>query len=441
MKFGYKIFLMSFTLVIIAINTTGIILINNSFKANIENEIDKNMIEINNIASSIYINAEDFPYTANTYRLNKVHTKIYLGDNVIYTNFNEENIELENKLKKDLSDKVNFYIEDGKLYMALEKHFYTIFTISDIKDVYEAKDNQISYFIKISLISSLFVALILSILVSLITRKIKKLKKSVEEIEKGNYEVKIPKLGNDEIGNFATSFQNMTISINNKIKEIERISENRKIFIGNLTHEIRTPLTSIIGYSSLIKNGKVDNVEIIKSYSNKIYEEGKYIEDLRDKLMHLLTLEKDKILTKKQNISFCINKYLEDIERLYPEVVLKKVMEANIIKEIEETLFKSLFYNLMKNAINASPKPIIKVTLTKEEIRIEDNGKGIPKSEIERIKEPFYTINKDRNRKTSGMGLGLPLCLQIVNIHHWNLKIKSKENKGTTIIIEMRNNK
>ena len=96
-------------------------------------------------------------------------------------------------------------------------------------------------------------------LVVVLIRKIKILNQTVKEVEKGNYTAKVKKLGNDEIGNVGKSFNKMTDALQKNISEIERVSENRKKFIGNLTHEIRTPLTSIVGYSSLIKNRKVTN--------------------------------------------------------------------------------------------------------------------------------------------------------------------------------------
>lgn len=437
MKFGYKIFLMSFTLIVITINVIGIIMINNTFKSNIENEIDKNIVEINNIMNSIYLNSGDLPYIASTYLLDEVNTKIYLNENIIFTNFKENKIEIENKIIEKLEDKINTYIENNILYMALKKNNYIVITASNIEEVYQNKDNQINYFIKLSLICSLLIAFVLSILVSFITRKLKKLKKAVTEIEKGNYEVAIPKLGSDEIGMFAASFKSMTSSIHKNIQEIEEISENRKIFIGNLTHEIRTPLTSIIGYSSLIKSGNVKDLNTIYSYNKKIYEEGKYIEKLRDKLMHLLTLENDKIELITSNISNELNHILNEIKTIYPDAIILKEIKPNVIKDIDAALFKSLIFNLVKNSFKASKIPKIKITLTENELIILDNGRGIPKKELAKVIEPFYTLNKDRNREHSNMGLGLPLCIQIVKVHHWQMKIKSKEFVGTEIDIKI----
>ena len=95
----------------------------------------------------------------------------------------------------------------------------------------------------------------------------------------------------------------------------------------------------------------------------------------------------------------------------------------------------------MKNAIksyNEKEKAIVKITLNeKKEIEVIDYGKGIPKNELEKVKEPFYTLSKDRNRTFSGMGLGLPLCIKIVEVQKGKLEIESKENEGTKITIKL----
>lgn len=433
MRFGYKIFLMAFTLVIISTTSIGIILINNSYQRNIETAINKNITEIININSTVNSNVSELVYLADNYLTNNMHTKVYNNNDIIFTNFKDYN-PIENMLINSLDDDIKSYIKNGTLYMAY-KESYIIITKSDISDIYKEKDNQISYFTKISIFISLSVALILSIIVEFMTKKIKKLNETVRKIEKGNYNIEIPKTSHDEIGDFALSISSMAQAIDKNIKEIQYISDQRKIFIGNLTHEIRTPLTSIIGYSSLIKNDKVTDLAKIKNYSTKIYEEGKYIEEMRDKLMSILNLNSDKIKLKRDNISKIIPKYIQELQKLYPNTKFITVINPDIYQELDQTLFKSLIFNLVKNSIEASTNPQIKITLTNEQLIIEDNGIGIKKEEINKIKEPFYTTNKDRNRATSGMGLGFTLCCNIIDIHKWILDIKSKLNKGTKMII------
>lgn len=463
MGFGQKIFLISFTLIIIAINLIGINMINYTYQSGIEKEIDKNMIQINNIMNEFEngINNE-LSQIGNIYLKNNVRIELYSEGERVYTNFKQDysNI-LEEKLfeeddkmtseelyekykfgtRQDLEaeKKITTYIEENKLFMKIRKYKNVVVILSDISKINNMKKEQIEYFISLSLICSLAIAFILSISVSFLTRKIKRLNKTVKEVEKGNYEVQVKNLGNDEIGNVGKSFNQMTKALQKNISEIERVSENRKIFIGDLTHEIRTPLTSIIGYSSLIKNKKVTNEDIILEYTKRIYDEGKYIEEISQKLIDLMVLENGSIKQDKINLSEELNKIIEDIKATFPYAILRKEIRENVYVNFDKTLLKTVIINLVKNAINAyESNPIVRIELSKEKtIKVIDYGKGIKKEELEKIKEPFYTLSKDRNRKLSGMGLGLPMCIQIVEKQNGKLEIESKENEGTKIIIKL----
>ena len=124
---------------------------------------------------------------------------------------------------------------------------------------------------------------------------------------------------------------------------------------------------------------------------------------------------------------------------MFPDVRYEIQIEENVLGKIDKVLLKSLMYNLVKNAINSYEKAkVVKVELSKDkQIKVIDYGKGIPKKELEKIKEPFYTLRKDRNRKLGGMGLGLPLCIRIVEKLKGSLEIQSKENEGTKIIVKL----
>lgn len=463
MGFGQKIFLMSFTLIIIAINLIGINMINYTYQSNIEKEIDKNMIQINNIINELQYGINNISMLGNTYLKNNVNIEIYDEGRRIYTNFKEDYSKiLEEKLfieedkmtNEELHDKYNeynndeqyetdgnitTYIEGNKLFMKMRKYTNVVVIMSDISKINNMKKEQIDYFIKLSLACSLTIAFLLSISVSFITRKIKILNKTVKEVAKGNYTAKVKKLGNDEIGNVGKSFNKMTDALQKNISEIEKVSENRKRFIGNLTHEIRTPLTSIIGYSSLIKNRKVADEKVVLEYSKRIYDEGKYIEEISQKLMDLMLLENGSIIKNTINLSEELNRIIEEMQITFPYVIFQRQIEKDVYINFDKTLLKTLIINLTKNAINAyENNPIVRIELDKRKvIKVIDYGKGIKKEELEKIKEPFYTLSKDRNRKFSGMGLGLPLCIQIVEMQEGRLEIESKENEGTKIIIKL----
>ena len=353
----------------------------------------------------------------------------------LHDKYNEYN----NDEQYETDGNITTYIEGNKLFMKMRKYTNVVVIMSDISKINNMKKEQIDYFIKLSLACSLTIAFLLSISVSFITRKIKILNKTVKEVAKGNYTAKVKKLGNDEIGNVGKSFNKMTDALQKNISEIEKVSENRKRFIGNLTHEIRTPLTSIVGYSSLIKNRKVADEKVVLEYSKRIYDEGKYIEEISQKLMDLMLLENGSIIKNTINLSEELNRIIEEMQITFPYVIFQRQIEKDVYINFDKTLLKTLIINLTKNAINAyANNPIVRIELDKRKvIKVIDYGKGIKKEELEKIKEPFYTLSKDRNRKFSGMGLGLPLCIQIVEMQEGRLEIESKENEGTKIIIKL----
>lgn len=471
MKFSQKIFLISFILIIIVINIIGIVMINYTYKLNIEKEIEKSISQTNNIMHELTAySSYDLSTVANNYLKNGINVDVYINGQRSYTNLKSEDSQIaegllttEDKIKEEVlstdTEKIkaeanyintnitenNSYVEymdsyiiDDKLFMKLKRQNYILITLSSISEANNMKQEQTNFFIELSVISSFIIALLLSITVSFLTRKIKKLDKAVSKVKQGNYNIKLTKLGNDEIGNFGNSFNEMTIAIQENVNKIQEVSENRKQFIGNLTHEIRTPLTSIIGYSSLITNNKVTDSNIIKEYSSKIYEEGKYIQQMSERLMEMLLVENGTTQKELINISKEMKIIVEELENLFNNTIFNIQIEENVYKEVDKVLLKSLIYNLVKNAINAyDAKPTVDIILSKNEITIIDYGKGIPEDKIEKIKEPFYTLNKDRNREISGMGLGLTLCFKIASIHNWKLNIKSKVEKGTKITIIM----
>lgn len=479
MKFSQKIFLISFILIIIVINIIGIVMINYTYKLNIEKEIEKSISQTNNIMHELTVySSYDLSTVANNYLKNGINVDVYINGQRSYTNFKSEDSQIaeglltsedkskdegltteidniENGILYTDEDKItaekksanivenssyteymDSYIINDKLFMKLKRDNYIVITLSSISEANNMKQEQTNFFIELSVISSFIIALFLSITVNFLTRKIKKLDKAVNKVKQGNYNIKLKRLGNDEIGNFGNSFNEMTIAIQDNINKIQEVSENRRQFIGDLTHEIRTPLTSIIGYSSLINNDKVTDNNTIKQYSARIYEEGKYIQQMSERLTEMLLIENGSIKKELINISEEMKIIIEELENLYYNAIFNIQIEENVYKEVDKILLKSLIYNLVKNAIGAyDTTPRIDIYLSKYEITIIDYGRGIPEDKIEKIKEPFYTLTKDRNRKISGMGLGLTLCFKIVNIHNWKLNIKSEIEKGTKVTI------
>lgn len=442
MKFTQKIFLITFAFVTISINLIGIIIINNNYQTQIDAKMENNISNIKNISNALkFYNVTEM--NVNILKKDNTYYEISDGNNIIYTNLLFDMSEIKEQIEPT-EENIKSIISKEILFMSVKAGDYNIIIAENLEDVFVMREEQIYFFIKVSMIFSFIIAFCLYITIYLLTRRIKKLNKAVEKISDGNYSTRVKKLGKDEVGNLAISFNKMAESIENTIEEIETVSENRQNFIHNITHEIRTPLTSIIGYSSLIKNGKIDDKEKIIEYNNKIYEEGNYLNLISERLMDIVLLNNKKVELESINISKTVQEIIESMEFDYKEIKFCKRIESNINFKSDRVLLHSLIVNLVKNAIMSyeenSEKTIniILKQLTSKIIilSIIDKGKGMTEKQLQKITEPFYTLNKDRNRKMSGMGLGLPLCIKICDVLNAELKIESMLGEGTAVNIE-----
>ena len=140
MRFGQKIFLMSFTLIIITINVIGIIMINYSYKTNMDKEIEKNIVQINNIMRTMKYAANDISDTANVYLKNGVYIEIYIFEKISYTNFKEEYSKIAEQVfnitkQEEEGHIIKTYIQDERLFMLTKEDDITIITSCDISQI------------------------------------------------------------------------------------------------------------------------------------------------------------------------------------------------------------------------------------------------------------------------------------------------------------------
>nr|WP_246583021.1 HAMP domain-containing sensor histidine kinase [Clostridium simiarum] len=269
-----------------------------------------------------------------------------------------------------------------------------------------------------------------------ITKPIKKLTEATKRISEGNFSEKVKVNSKDELGSLAKNFNLMAEVVDEKINELEKNNIEKQRFINNLTHELKTPLTSIIGYADLLRTTKY-NEEIFIDGLNFIYKEGKSLEKLSFKLMDLILLNKEDFKLEKQSI--------KEITLEVKGLLIPKLNKKNINLVIkgddfelmmECTLIRVLLSNLIDNAIQASsPNSEVHVSINKEkyEIEIIDFGIGIAENHLDKIFEPFYIVDKARTRENNGAGLGLSICKGILDIHNGRFKVQSEVTKGTSI--------
>ncbi len=252
------------------------------------------------------------------------------------------------------------------------------------------------------------------------------LNEGAQKISDEKLDIQIPIRNNDEIGNFTRSFNSMT-------KRIRDMIRSREQLLGDVSHELRSPLTRLQVALEFVPDGKIKT-----SMKEDIAEMEKMIEEL---------LESERLNSKYGELNLKnieISKLVADVVLAYqnrtPGISLKSISDTSVA-EIDSQRMKTVIRNLIDNGLKYSKpdgKPV-EISVEHDEshiiIRIKDYGIGIPEAEIPFIFEPFYRVDKSRSKKTGGYGLGMSLCKKIVEAHRGKISIASKVNEETTIEI------
>ncbi|MDE6608711.1 MAG: HAMP domain-containing histidine kinase, partial [Lachnospiraceae bacterium] len=260
-----------------------------------------------------------------------------------------------------------------------------------------------------------------------ITKPIQELTIATKKIAEGDYKERVAQAGTDEVGQLAGNFNRMAAAVEEKIEELSENARQKEDFVANFAHELKTPLTSMIGYADRIYQKELPREEQKKA-AWYIWNEGMRLEALSLKLMDLTVLNHKEFCLQEVRTDQLFYELAEEVAFLLGEkgVELELFIEPAYIR-VEYDLFQSLFLNLVDNAVKAGAQRL-SVTGCVESIgeepadglyffiKMKDDGSGIPKQEIRRIKEAFYMVDKSRSRKQHGAGIGLALSEKIAQI-------------------------
>ena len=224
------------------------------------------------------------------------------------------------------------------------------------------------------------------------------------------------------------------------ISNLEDVANRREEFIASFAHELKTPLTAIIGYADMIRSKEMSPKSRFTA-AGYIFSEGKRLEALSLKLMDIIVAGKQGFDKKQFEIGYFIRSIAAvTVPSLSNDgITLDMRWEPGEIK-VEPDLFKTLMINLVDNARKASKRNDTIELFGKAEadgyaLYVRDHGRGMKKEELSKITEPFYMIDKSRSRAQNGAGLGLALCQRIAELHGTALQYESEPGKGTTVRI------
>lgn len=306
--------------------------------------------------------------------------------------------------------------------------------------VYEDRDKLYDrYLVLLVLISAVF-AVVLFVLSLHFTCPIRKLSQATRAFAAGDYKRRVCIKGNDEMSVLGRDFNQMAGQLEESIGRLEEEARRQEEFTAAFSHELKTPLTSIIGYADILRSRVLSDEERSLS-ANYIVTQGRRLERLAFKMLEMSYVDKQELLSKENDISVLAGQIKHMTENLLVKKDIRFIVQLDGGMVCGDSdLLLSLFSNLIDNARKACSEGgtiWLEGECWKEGycVRISDDGCGMPEEEIYKITEPFYMIDKSRARKEGGAGIGMALCQKIVAMHHAEWSIQSKPGVGTRITI------
>jgi signal transduction histidine kinase len=316
----------------------------------------------------------------------------------------------------------------------------------DLTSIYDGRQSLVSRY-RIALLCLLGAGGVgIFMLSRYITRPISSLNKLAGKIAAGDYDLRSSNRSMDEIGELARNFNRMADHLVEEMQRKALEAKQKEDFTAAFAHELKTPLTSIIGYADMLNSLKLSEEERHEAYFY-IYSQGKRLESLSHKLLELVSMDKSPNIVKPIHTKELEQNIRNTMRPIWKQRGLKgKVELEKAVLYGDGELLLSLFYNLLDNAVKAMDKGsqgfiLMKGTRKPDgyEIKVVDNGRGIPAEEISRITEAFYMVDKSRSRKEGGAGIGMALCWKIIQIHNGILKIDSRLGEGTVMKVVFKN--
>lgn len=465
MKFKHKLVLCMVALLGLSFGLGGTMLIHRSFKTSLSSTIDSDLQNYESIQSTLLIAVDTNSVSSYIDMSNIINQLSAQGNsnrkNIILRNSDMEVVSIMNssftykEMKPSDENTCNSIIwrENNNYYLQLcssmdinteNLDISQMDIVYDITSVYAVRAQEQNTF-RLLLIAIFVVGSITSMIAaSLLTKPLEKLSSLAQHISHGDYSARLHIHSGDEIEALANDFNNMADTIEDNISELHFSMEKQEQFMGSFAHELKTPMTSIIGYADLLRSQNMSEDETNEA-ANYIFSEGKRLESLSLKLLDLLVVKNQETILTPTDPSLAIQNVINVMK---PELAKEHITLKSSCRKgccmMDIDLFQSLIINIIDNARKAiDDNGLIHVAGTVRDdnyvIIIKDNGRGMPPEEITRISEAFYRIDKSRSRAQGGAGLGLAICSKIAEIHQAKIKYKSAVGRGTVVTITLPN--
>ncbi|MEK4012732.1 HAMP domain-containing sensor histidine kinase [Peribacillus sp. FSL M8-0224] len=350
-------------------------------------------------------------------------------------------IKKTNKIHQDYVDPKtkNYYFLSGRPIIINENFEGGVFVFSSLDSIHDSIHKLRTYLV-IAILGALLLAAGFTFFVSKkLSKPLIDMEKITRRISKGDLNINIKKTSNDEIGSLAQAINDLAI-------ELKEYRTNRSEFLANISHELRTPISYLSGYASVIRKNLYNNDQEKEEYLAIIENEASRLTLLINDLFELSKMEENKIELYKEWI---------DVEELIEGVLNRSKLSANkknVILKYEPgkhlkmilsdgMRLEQILTNLIENSIRYTNHGGIVITSRANKdfviITIKDSGIGIPPNDLPFIFERFYRVEKSRSRQMGGTGLGLAIVRELVNVLGGTIEVNSAVGQGTEFIITL----
>lgn len=287
---------------------------------------------------------------------------------------------------------------------------------------------------------------------------IRKLRRSIQQVTSGNYGVQCEVEYDDELGSLAANINVLSKTLLAKEKESEKLKEKERAaldiernaerqkneLITNIAHDLRTPLTTIVGYLELIKDDSALAKEDVHKYSGIAYEKSIRLQEMMDDLFEFTKLDNADIKLNKSmiNLSGLIMQMTDEFYPSFKDCNITPIVdlpEENIYVQGDGQLLARVFDNLISNALKYGyHNTDLKIEVSGDEkyatVKVINHGDTIASDDIPLLFNKFYRTDSSRNSKTGGTGLGLAITKNIVDLHHGDISVTSDDQITTFIV-------
>lgn len=300
--------------------------------------------------------------------------------------------------------------------------------------------------IAISLLLALSVAGVLTNkFANSVTKPILEISHKLEGIYDEKIDFNFPHYQYDELNIIARTTTDMSKSVQDYIRKLEKEKTIRQEFFSNASHELKTPLTAIRGYAELLQSGMASDTQMQKEFLGRIHSEVEEMTSLINDILMISRLETKELMPTKEML--CVKSVAEEVKK-----TLKPLAdENNVSLEIhccdefvymDRSHLQGILSNLMGNAVKYNrPGGFVQTDITMDStslsIRVEDSGIGIAKEDQKRIFERFYRVDKGRSKRVAGTGLGLSIVKHVTEFYGGCVSVESQSGVGSTFLVQL----